>query len=126
MIGKLNIKNFEKLKGMRYPKDIINFHSQFKFGVVVEDVIVKEEGYTIYIKCGVEVMQTLYVHINRIPSTFQRHPEKEANFYEVRINDLENKIKEKIWMNVDDLSTPNKFLKKLQVDIEQIMGKLPF
>ena len=109
---KLNIINFEKLKGMSYPATKVK---TYNWMLKVNDAYITKEAYMLIVEIGIDSMTKMLVTILREPDPDGLYA-KPSGIYQMKIEANTYPVVSKsdvFFLKLDIFETPTKFLKKL-------------
>lgn len=109
---KLNIINFEKLKGMSYPTTKVK---SYNWILKVLDAYTTKEAYMLIIEIGIDSMTKALVTILKEPDPDGLYA-KPSGIYQMKIEPNTYPVISKsdvFFLKLDTFETPTKFLKKL-------------
>jgi hypothetical protein len=120
---KLNIVNFEKLKGMSYPTTNVKTYSWM---LKVIDTFTTREAYKLIIEIGIDSMTQMMVTILREPDPDGLYA-KPSGIYQMKIETTNLYKSDVFFLKLDTFDTPTKFLKKLnEIASYNLSTGLPF
>lgn len=120
---KLNIVNFEKLKGMSYPTTNVK---TYNWMLKVLDTKTTKEAYILGIEIGIDSMTQMMVTILREPDPDGLYA-KPSGIYQMNIETTNLYKSDVFFLKLDTFETPTKFLKKLnEIASYNLSTGLPF